>query len=203
MRKLLDSVVRWLRHPRLTLASNIQFVIGVGVLVAGLVGGALKVLTNFPTVWLVLSAVGAFLMATGGAGMLVRWKAPVAISPQDEPTDDRVDQQREQLRQAIGRLLSELEVARGAIEKAIEQGLGSSPIPLLSTAAWEAGADLLSGAGLDGAHKATRIAYRHISELSLTSLSPWDRAELPIQAIRTAERELEAAQVALRDGSAA
>lgn len=200
MRKLLDSGVHWLRHPRLTLASNIQFVIGAGIFAAGLVGGVLKVLTDFPTVWLVLSAVGAFLMATGGAGMLARWKAPVAIPPQDELADERINQQREQLRQAIGRLLAELEVAKGSIEKVVN-GVGNSHIPLLSTAAWETGADLLSGAGLDDAHKAARIAYRHVSELSLSSLPPWDRAEIPLRAIRGAERELEAAQVALREGS--
>jgi hypothetical protein len=201
MQEIFDSAVRWLRHPRLTLASNIQFVIGVGILAAGLVGGALKVLTDFPTVWLVLSAVGAFLTATGGAGMLARWKAPTAtlpaVSPQDKSVDENADRQQERLRLAIGRLLAELEVARGAIEKSVS-AVGTSHVPMLSTAAWDSGADLLSGAGLDEAHKATRIAYRHISELSHTSLGPWTQTEAPVRAIKDAERELEAAQTTLR-----
>jgi hypothetical protein len=193
MRKPFDSAVRWLRHPRLTLASNIQFVIGAGILAAGLVGGALRALTDFPTVWLVLSAVGAFLAVTGSAGMLVRWKAPTAAWS-TVSLQDKSDQQQERLRQAIGRLLAELELARGAIEKAV----GASHIPLLATAAWEASADLLAGAGLDEAHKATRIAYRHISELSMTSIDPWAQAAISIRAIKEAEDQLEAAQAALK-----
>jgi hypothetical protein len=161
MRKLLDSAVRWLRHPRLTLASNAAFVVGAGIFVAGLVGGALKVLTTFPTVWLALSATGAFLLATGGMGMLVRAKTS-GIMTLSAP-DVANDAQRE-LERAIGRVLDELESAKGAVERAVAEG--EWWIEPLSMDDWKGSADTLAGGGLSEAHKAARVAYRHIADLN-------------------------------------
>jgi hypothetical protein len=159
MHEFTRSVARLLRHPTLTLASNAAFVIGAGVLIGGLVGGALKVLTSFPTIWLVLSAGGAFLVATGGVGMLVRARvAPLA------PPARSVDAGPHERDLAIGRVLAELEDARGAVERSLtEDEWWLEP---LSTEAWKQSADALSAIDLAQAHKAARIAYRHIVDLN-------------------------------------
>ncbi len=65
MRKLFDSLTHWLRHPNVTVASNLWFVVGAGILVAGLLGGALAKLTSFPFGWLIVVAAGVFLLVTG------------------------------------------------------------------------------------------------------------------------------------------
>jgi hypothetical protein len=162
MRKLFDLVVRWLRHPRLTLASNLWFVIGAGILGAGLLGGALAVLTSFPLEWLIVTAAGAFLFVLGGTNMAVRARGWQKLGA--EPPDPGEDHNRQELRQAVGRILAELENARGAIERAsFEEEWWLVP---LQTQDWSRSADTLMRAGLDKAHKATRIAYRHITELN-------------------------------------
>ncbi len=162
MRKLFDLVVGWLRHPRVTLASNLWFVIGAGISAAGLLGGALAVLTTFPFGWLIVTAVGAFMCVTGGANMAVRSRGWQKLGA--DPPDPGGDQEQQELRQAVGRLLAELENARGAIERAArtnEWWLAS-----LQTQDWNNSADTLVKAGLYEVHKATRIAYREIGELN-------------------------------------
>jgi preprotein translocase subunit Sss1 len=159
MSRFTRTVVRLLRHPTLTLASNAAFLIGAGIFAAGLVGGALKVLTSFPTIWLALSAGGAFLLVTGGLGMLVRAKVAPPVSSDPSPSSDPGERQL-----AIGRVLTELESARGAIERADDED--EWWMEPLSTDAWQRSADALAGAGLVEAHKTTRVAYRHIDDLN-------------------------------------
>jgi hypothetical protein len=111
-----------------------------------------------------------------------------------DPHDERREQQQQELRRAIGRLLAELEIARSALERAASD----SRVPIIGTDAWQASADSLAEAGLHRAHKATRIAYRFIAELSGSTTSPYTGAMAnPIAAVREAEAELEAAQLKL------
>jgi hypothetical protein len=196
MRERLGSIGRWLRHPTLTLASNIWFIvtiaIGAGTLAAGLLGGALAVLTSFPLVWLTLAALGAFLVAGSGIGLLLqRTLAIRATAPTPQlPVDPHEVERRQELRRSIGRMLAELEVTKGVLER--PQGI-LPMFPTLRTSEWDSHSDRLSIEGLVGAHRAARSAYRHISEFNDSVYSGPSQVRDTLRAVQAAIDELDAA----------
>jgi hypothetical protein len=80
------------------------------------------------------------------------------------PNDEGEDRQPQIRRQAIGRVLVELDVAKGAIQRACAESTWW--VEPLSLVAWQQTADMLAEAGFTKAHKATRVAYRHIADLN-------------------------------------
>lgn len=91
-----------------------------------------------------------------------------------DPPEPGEDQKRDELRQAVGRILAELENARGAIERsASAQEWWLEPLRIED---WNTSADILTKAELDEAHKATRIAYRHIAELNQIAKETYEGA---------------------------
>jgi hypothetical protein len=54
MRKAWERVRRAVSHPAITFGSNVQFLVGAGLVVAALVSGFLAVLVEFPLVFLIL-----------------------------------------------------------------------------------------------------------------------------------------------------
>jgi hypothetical protein len=178
MGKALKTVRGWINHPAISFASNVQFVIGTAVLIAGALGGVLAVLTSFPPGWLAVTVVGAFLMTIGALRTFVpavrqpRRDVPTAqpqIDPYAEQSRQRAEKERaEELRRVVGRFLTELENARGGMQRAVDSGYWWLDSEIASTYRWSTSADDIAAAGLREVHRTLRIAYRHIAEVRST-----------------------------------
>jgi hypothetical protein len=182
---------------------------------AGLAAIVLYPLGQLAWAWL---KVPMRLLTADVIAILERVEAMPVGSPGSEPAIEQ-DRQGERDR-AIGRVLAELEVAKGALDRAIIEA--EWWIELLPTDAWEASADTLAAAGLTDAHRAARVAYSHIGDLNSRAAETYEAMkahyeyDVPpgrrpntggssginavlqrgIDAIQVAETELEAAQEA-------
>ncbi len=127
MRRAWEWVRRVVSHPAITFGSNVQFLVGAGLLVAALVSGFLAVLVEFPLVFLILVGVGAFLTTVAGLRMLL----PSATPPQADSktpgfwTDamqqgllQEEEERKRNLRQSLQLVFGEVQYNWGLIERA-------------------------------------------------------------------------------------
>jgi len=116
MSELLKRADRLLLHPWTTRVGAVQAIVGAGVLVAGLVGGAVTLVLGFAIGWAILAAVGAFLLAASGMATAINTyrehrvvTAPVATGPATTASAPAAPLER------LHELLAEAQTLHGAI----------------------------------------------------------------------------------------
>jgi len=181
LRKVIDAVHRRIMHPFVSFGGNLTFIIGAALFVASVIGGGLRVLTGFPTVWLVLAATGAFLMTSGALVTFVpgvRRKVPPTPPPvvvvhdrvEEEERKARAEQQRAKeaaesagrlaLRRAVRHVREELRFNQAGLQRVREEV--EDVLPPLSTQQWRVHEAILLDHADARPHVAASEAYRCI-----------------------------------------
>ncbi len=88
--------------------------VGGGLLVAGLAGGAVTLVLGFPTVWAIVTAVGAFLLGGSGAATLIQRYGKHQGGANDSGSDGVPSDHMRQL--ALSEISEEVEAAHGVLD---------------------------------------------------------------------------------------
>jgi hypothetical protein len=149
MTRLLRSSDKLLRHPWLER-------LGGALLLAGLIGGLVRRVLDFPAFPLVVTMVGAFVFGIAALSRLIADRKP----------DDAAEVDYEQLRVAIAHLMEEVEHhAFLLLDTSGAAVWWESDRPLVADR-WAEHGPLLAQYGFGDAHEACRVAYREVDDVN-------------------------------------
>jgi hypothetical protein len=187
-----NKSLRLPRHPALTWAGNLWFVIGAATLVAGLIGGFLSLVNGFPLVFLILSVIGGFLVTFGG---LRAYLPKPKLTDQDRAwaeeaklAEERRQQDERELRKSLQFVRGELVRDRDAVERASDART-LDPTQELPSERWANRYEALAEEpGLTPVYQAAEWAYQALADV---------RAVGKDETLRRADRAIAALEEAI------
>ena len=153
----LSRIDRVLFHPWTTRVGAIQAIVGLGLLGAGLLSGAVILVFDFPTIPAILTGIGAFLVFSAAAATAIERYRNERPAPSGGSL--AVTPEKRELREATGWLLEDLERALPPINQAIDKGAWWRPRQnTMDFSAWTERGRVIAILGYHDEHRMIRQA---------------------------------------------